>query len=237
MTGQSRARFEVLPFVATVPSLGSLVSLEDLERRYGFRGRYYFLPNQFWAHKNHAVVLEALALLKAQGHNFLVLATGNTNDYRQPDHYAALTRRVAELGIGDMFRPLGLVPYQDIMSLLRWSVALINPSLFEGWSTTVEEAKSMGKTVILSDIPTHREQSPERGKYFSPKSPDQLAALLVSESHQFNDAEDQASVDAAALQLPGRRQAFARRYEDIVLELVKPRPIHRVGRILSASQQ
>jgi hypothetical protein len=94
----------------------------------------------------------------------------------------------------------------------------------------------MGKAVILSDIPTHREQSPDRGKYFSLKSPEQLAALLVSEWHQFNVFEDLASVDAAALQLPGRRLAFARRYEDIVLELAKSRRFHHAGQI-SVSQQ
>jgi glycosyltransferase involved in cell wall biosynthesis len=148
-----------------------------------------------------------------------------------------LMRRVAELGIEEMFRPLGLVPYRDIMSLLRWSVAVINPSLFEGWSTTVEEAKSMGKTVILSDIPTHREQSPDRGKYFSPHSPAQLATLLTSERRRFDDLEDQASVNAAALQLPVRRRAFALHYEDIVLELRKSRSCHGSGHVFARQQQ
>jgi glycosyltransferase involved in cell wall biosynthesis len=42
---------------------------------------------------------------------------------------------------------------------MRASTALINPSLFEGWSTTVEEAKSTGTPMILSDLGVHREQA------------------------------------------------------------------------------
>lgn len=33
----------------------------------------------------------------------------------------------------------------------------VNPSFYEGWSTTVEEAKSIGVPLLLSDIPVHRE--------------------------------------------------------------------------------
>ncbi len=39
------------------------------------------------------------------------------------------------------------------------STALINPSQFEGWSTTVEEAKSLGVKMLLSDLEVHKEQA------------------------------------------------------------------------------
>ena len=39
----------------------------EIERKYGFRGIYFYLPNQFWVHKNHWVVLKAVASLKARG--------------------------------------------------------------------------------------------------------------------------------------------------------------------------
>ena len=75
-----------------------------------------------------------------------------------------------------LFRPLGVVPYRDMLGLMRHAVAVINPSLFEGWSTSVEEAKSMGKAVVLSDIPVHREQAPGRGLFFDPRDPDAAVA-------------------------------------------------------------
>ena len=56
---------------------------------------------------------------------------------------------------------LGLVDYEDVFALIKFSKAVINPSLFEGWSSTVEECKSVGKNMILSDLGVHKEQYPE----------------------------------------------------------------------------
>ena len=64
------------------------------------------------------------------------------------------------------FRYLGMIPLDHVYALLRASVALINPSRFEGWSTTVEEAKSFGVPMILSDIDVHREQTGGAARYF-----------------------------------------------------------------------
>jgi len=214
------ARSRVLHFVAGFGAAkDSTVSLEDLRERYGFDGPYFHLPNQFWAHKNHQLVIDALARLKARGRTVLVLATGHTKDHRQPDYFGKLERKRAELEVEDSFRILGLVPYSDLAALMRHSVAVINPSLFEGWSTTVEEAKSMGKSILLSDIPVHREQNPDWGTYFSSDNPVELAEamILVLDSYSPNiDAQRQAQ---AQKKLPGRTRDFARAYEKIVLEV------------------
>src|SRR5262249_35726240 len=132
----------VLPFVATVPGGEDVLSKEQLGARYGVPDKFFHLPNQFWIHKNHIVVLQALALLLQRGRAIHVIATGNPVDPRQPDHFSSLMATAHRLGINDLFMPLGIVPYLDLMSLMRRAVAIINPSKFEGWSTTVEEAKS-----------------------------------------------------------------------------------------------
>jgi glycosyltransferase involved in cell wall biosynthesis len=66
-----------------------------------------------------------------------------------------------------------------MISLMHHAIAVIQPSTFEGWSTSVEESKAMGKQIILSSIDVHVEQAPERGIYFSPHSPDELVAHMV----------------------------------------------------------
>jgi len=58
---------------------------------------------------------------------------------------------------------------------MRRSIAIIQPSLFEGWSTVVVEGRCLGKTMILSDIDTHIEQSPPNCKYFNKNSVTNLA--------------------------------------------------------------
>jgi glycosyltransferase involved in cell wall biosynthesis len=60
----------------------------------------------------------------------------------------------------------GLVPVDDLHGLMAGCEAVVNPSLFEGWSTTVEEARSAGVPLILSDIAVHREQAAQEGVFF-----------------------------------------------------------------------
>ena len=57
-------------------------------------------------------------------------------------------------------------------------VALINPSFFEGWSTTVEEAKSLGTKMILSNIELHKEQAKE-AMFFDPKKIDSFQDIIL----------------------------------------------------------
>jgi glycosyltransferase involved in cell wall biosynthesis len=167
------ARFAVVPERLPTQEQARLIA-----QGYGLPETFVFLPNQFWKHKNHLLVIEALALLKARGRKLVVLASGATADPRNPDHLRQLTARVEELGLGDRFLFPGQIPYAHVIALLRACSAMINPSLFEGWSTAVEEARAMGVAAILSDIPVHREQAGAAGTYFDPNSAAELAACL-----------------------------------------------------------
>ncbi len=206
------AKVVVLRFVATPLGSAQIPENAALRTKYSLADRYFYLPNQFWAHKNHRVVVDALHSLGGAG--IQVVCTGDTRDYRQPGFYAQLAA-VAE-GLGDAFRVLGLVPPADAAALMRECVAVINPSLFEGWSTTVEEAKSLGKRVLLSDIPVHREQDPRRSRYFDAQDPHDVARALEEALVAYDPAEEAREAQAAAAGLPERRRAFARAYLDAV---------------------
>ena len=74
---------------------------------------------------------------------------------------------------------LGFVPYDHVISLIYHAKILINPSLFEGWSTTVEEGKIFNKKMILSNLKIHKEQSPLNTLFFNPKKPEELAKKII----------------------------------------------------------
>ncbi len=211
--GVALDRIRVLQFVSglRVP-LASLPSRAALTSRLGLPARYFHLPNQLWKHKNHAVVLDALALAP----DVSVVATGAQEDYRHPGLYQALLERAAHLGLGSRFRHLGMVPHDELLALMQHSVAVVNPSLFEGWSSTVEEAKTLGKQVLLSDIPVHREQAPERVRFFAPHDASSLAALLNEALDSVDPGHEAAAQARAASSLPAREQVFGATYLDIV---------------------
>ena len=213
-------KVRVLYFVSGFDNLIAPTSRIELEQRFGFSGPYFHLPNQFWAHKNHGVVLEALAILKQRGVDVLVLATGKTHDNRNMDYFDGLMARVAVLGIDDHFRPLGIVSLPALYGLMLNSVALINPSQFEGWSTTVEESKSLGLPMILSDIPVHVEQAPPLGRYFRAGSAELLADSMAAALDGYDPTVMASARAQAAADLPRRISAFGQRFEDIALEAI-----------------
>ena len=55
---------------------------------------------------------------------------------------------------------------------MRKAMAVIQPSLFEGWSTVVEDARALGKPMILSDFPVQIEQDPPSSDYFERNNPE-----------------------------------------------------------------
>jgi glycosyltransferase involved in cell wall biosynthesis len=73
-----------------------------------------------------------------------------------------------------------MIPLAHVYALLRSAVALINPSKFEGWSTTVEEAKSFGVPMVLSDIDVHFEQTNGQARYFGVDDAEALAQHLAN---------------------------------------------------------
>lgn len=129
-------------------------------RSEGWPENYVFLPNQFWQHKNHELAIDAAALLAKRGSSRVILATGNPNDPRFPGYFSALQRRISQSGASTHIRVIGQVEYSLVQALLIGANALLNPSRFEGWSTTIEEAKSVGTPMLLSDLAVHKEQAP-----------------------------------------------------------------------------
>jgi len=217
---QSISKSSVLPFVSNCGNCDP--TSEDqasVRKKYDIDSPYFHLPNQFWAHKNHMVVIKALAKLKLAGKGLLVVATGMTLDPRQPDFFKTLMQDVEISGLKKAFKTTGVIPYCDMVAIMKGSIGVINPSHFEGWSTSVEEAKSLGKQVLLSDIPVHREQSPERAHFFGEHNENELADLIWKVSSEYSAEQEQRSQERAFKELPNRFRNFGENYQSIVEEV------------------
>jgi glycosyltransferase involved in cell wall biosynthesis len=165
---------------ATGPSPAFLTAdPAEVVAQYQLPEKYFYLPNQFYTHKNHEVVVDALAILAQRGFNAVVCASGSTEDRRERGHFDEVMARVRSRGLESRFRHLGMIPLSHVYALLRACTGLINPSRSEGWSTTVEEAKSFGVPMILSDLDVHREQTNDTASYFGTDDPATLADHLV----------------------------------------------------------
>ncbi len=217
---QAIHKARVLSFVAQVPAQTYDSNPSWVCEYYHLPDRFIYLPNQFWKHKNHKVVIEALSLIKVKSPKITIVCTGNTNDYRNPLYFAELLSRISSLGLRDNLMILGLVPHEHLFPLMRQSLAVLQPSFFEGWSTTVEEAKSLGKGMILSDLPVHREQNPPQSILFNPHDPQSLADALVRAFDENKPGPDYELEQLARKQLSTRTQEFGRVFVEVAKEVI-----------------
>ena len=205
-------RFAVPP--GDPPTLAQARAVAD---RHGLPEHFLFMPNQLSKHKNHLLVLDALALLRERGRSVVVVSSGKQLDERHPDHFPAVQARLQSLGLQSQFRLLGMLPYSDLAALMRCSMALLNPSLFEGWSTPVEEARSLGVPLLLSDLAVHREQAGTDAIYFQRHSTKSLADALDATTPLPAAQREQRLRDARA-EADARVQRFATDFATLVAD-------------------
>lgn len=195
----------------------NLKVLEEKIIKYTDHSPYFYLPNQFWSHKNHSLVFEACKILNDKGYNFMLITSGFMKDYRNSEHINDLINYVQDNNLEKVIKFLGLIPYEDVFLLNLFSLALINPSYFEGWSSTVEEAKTIGTRVILSNINVHKEQSPPEALYFDPNKVEELVfqmekiLLAQVKTRKFDKLHNKLIDDTIR---------FGREYIEIIDELV-----------------
>jgi glycosyltransferase involved in cell wall biosynthesis len=69
-----------------------------------------------------------------------------------PRYTPILEAQAAELGIADRVQFLSYVPYRELPKLLNQAIALVLPSLWEGFGLPVLEAMACGTPVIASNL-------------------------------------------------------------------------------------
>jgi hypothetical protein len=179
----------VLPFAVSHPYL-VVDNTINLLVKYSISQPYFIVSNQFWKHKNHIVVLKAILECKNSGFNTQVVFTGkfDCNDNDNAFSINAINDFIQKHSLQENIKILGLIDRCDQLLLLKSSIAVIQPSLFEGWSTVIEDAKAQKKLVVASDIPVHREQIHENVLFFNPSSEFDLAkSLKLSTIMEYQD--------------------------------------------------
>jgi glycosyltransferase involved in cell wall biosynthesis len=191
----SKGKTHVMPFAVYIDeSLLGFTDFESLQKKYSLPSSFLMVANLFAPTKNHKTLFNALGMLKKQGIEVDLVCTGNIVDYRNEGYANEILQCLTENKIRPQVHLLGLIPRTDQVQLYRMSVALVQPSVNEGWSTSVEEAKALGKTLFLSNIPVHLEQYPKNPYFFKSLDAAELAekikqVWLAEKDKSFPDRE------------------------------------------------
>jgi glycosyltransferase involved in cell wall biosynthesis len=190
-------------------------------KNYNLPAKFFFLPNQWFRHKNHEAVFQALRILADRGVDARVVCCGNPVDYRHPQFFPEMWKRVSERGLRDRILYLGMIPRRDLLRLMRQSICVVNPSRFEGWGMTVDESRSLGKRLLLSDIAAHRFQDPPASLYFDPGEPEDLEEKMSLIWRETEAGPDVALETQARSKHPERIRGFAKTFRSVVLEAME----------------
>ncbi len=136
--------------------------------------RNYFLYVGRWdPYKNLERVIAALARLPRSLDCELWLA-GSPD----PRYVPALQAQADALGIGQAVKVLGYVPYAELPRLINQAIALVFPSLWEGFGLPVLEAMSCGTAVITSNRASLPEVAGDAAWLVNPYAMDAIADAM-----------------------------------------------------------
>ena len=168
-----------LRFAPTHPNFGH-INFNSLAEKFSISAKYFIVSNQYWAHKNHLVVFKAIKELKDKGINVMCLCTGSpiVSSPKAKDYVTNLMNYLKEHKLEENIKFLGFIQREEQLCLMKNSLAIIQPSFFESWNTTVEDAKALNKFIIVSDMPIHKEQLDCNVAFFDANDATELALIM-----------------------------------------------------------
>ena len=157
-----------------VSSYITINKLNQLADKNKFPKRYLFYPAQFWAHKNHIVLLLALKILIDEYRiNFHLILTGSDKGNKK-----YIEQKVGELNLKKYVHFMGFVSQDILISLYKNAFALVFPTFFGPDNLPPLEAFSLGCPVLASNIPGAEEQLGDAALLFNPIKEREIANLV-----------------------------------------------------------
>jgi len=165
-------KIHILPYVAshTSPTDDSALS-PDLR----LPDKFLFYPAQFWRHKNHHGLVQAVHDLHGEIPDLKLVLTGSENAAAEE-----LKKDIRRLDLQHHIQFLGYVPDRAMPALYRRARGLIMPTFFGPTNIPPLEAMAAGCPVAVSDIYGMREQLGNAALFFNPSSIFEIAKAMLS---------------------------------------------------------
>ena len=136
--------------------------------------KFFFYPAQFWLHKNHVGLTRAVARLKIEIPDLVVVAAGNTKQNGFEPFMAILNSE----GLGQHFILPGYLPVEELAWCYHHARALVMPTFFGPTNIPPLEAMALGCPLAVSNIYGMPDQCGNAALYFKPDDSADMAHVL-----------------------------------------------------------
>lgn len=162
--GVPESKIDLIPLAGTPPRRGAA--------QIGHREPNLFLAiGTRRAHRNHAVIIEALRWVDPGRRPKVVITGGHDSD--------PLVPLVEEYGLQDWVDLRPWVSQEELDTLYARATAFIDASFAAGFGLPALEAMLAGLPVLLADTPIFREVAGDVVRYFDPHDARMLARLMT----------------------------------------------------------
>ncbi|MDR1874824.1 MAG: glycosyltransferase family 4 protein [Synergistaceae bacterium] len=145
----------------------------DICEKYSIDLPFLFYPAQFWSHKNHIYILDALYRLRSRDITIAAVFVGN--DF---GNESCLKDRVQEMGLTEQVYFLGFVPRPELVAFYKKALALVMPTYFGPTNIPPLEAFYLGCPVCYPNLAGLREQVADGAFLMDLENPESLCDIV-----------------------------------------------------------
>ena len=149
-------------------------SPDYIKKKYSIEYKYIFYPAQFWPHKNHIYILKAIFILeKAYNIKLNIIFSGGDKGNKEK-----VRKFAKKIGIHDQLIFTGFISNKELISLYKYSIALVMPTFFGPTNIPPLEAFKIGVPVIYPDLNGLRDQVGDAALLMNLYDPNTLSECL-----------------------------------------------------------
>lgn len=147
---------------------------EEKKPSFNIPEKYFFYPAQFWPHKNHICILNALVHLR-DNYNLtpVVFLTGSDKGNKK-----YIESKIEEYNLKDQVIFTGFLEDSELKYLYTHATAMIFTSLMGPNNMPPIEATFLNCPVIITNLAGHKEQLKDTALYFDGYKPAELAEQM-----------------------------------------------------------
>jgi len=157
----------------------TITAVDEVKQDFNIHGKYFFYVGNSRPRKNLKRLIEAFGAFQKENSSYKLIIAGKIDN-----RFEDIDGIIAKFQLADSVVRTGFVTDEQKVALLKGAVALVFPSLYEGFGLPVLEAQTLGVPVITS----HTSSLPEVGGNsvyyvdpYSEKSITEALSVLVAD--------------------------------------------------------
>lgn len=129
------------------------------------KDQFFIYPAQFWPHKNHTILIEAMQEVSNIHPKVKLILTGSNKG-----NISYVANYIKERNLSDHVKILGFVGNEELYTFYKNAIALVMPTFLGPSNMPPLEAAFLNCPVVISDLEGHRELMKDYATYFDPNN-------------------------------------------------------------------